>query len=86
MDWVPTLNDRNGPVYQRIVEALTADIASGRLRRGQQLPTHRALANVHTPKRGGAGLRRRASGKARSSPKACPKLDTAHPDRNSTFR
>src|SRR5262249_30002319 len=44
MDWTPTLNDRDGPVYQRIVEALTSDIASGRLRRGQQLPTHRALA------------------------------------------
>jgi DNA-binding transcriptional MocR family regulator len=46
MDWIPTLNDRQGPVYQRIVEALTADIASGRLRRGQQLPTHRALAKA----------------------------------------
>src|ERR1700730_17431462 len=38
MDWVPTLTDRD--------EALTADIASGRLRRGQQLPTHRALAKA----------------------------------------
>lgn len=46
MDWIPTLSDREGPVYQRIVEALTADIASGRLRRGQQLPTHRALAKA----------------------------------------
>ena len=46
MDWVPTLADRGGPVYQRIVEALTADIASGRLHRGQQLPTHRALAKA----------------------------------------
>jgi DNA-binding transcriptional MocR family regulator len=46
MDWVPTLADREGPVYRRIVEALTADIASGRLRRGQQLPTHRALAKA----------------------------------------
>jgi len=44
MDWTPTLDDRSGPVYQRIVDALGADIASGRLRRGQQLPTHRALA------------------------------------------
>jgi DNA-binding transcriptional MocR family regulator len=44
MDWVPTLNDREGPVYRRIVEALSADIASGRLHRGEQLPTHRALA------------------------------------------
>jgi DNA-binding transcriptional MocR family regulator len=46
MDWIPTLADRQGPVYRRIVEALTADIASGRLRRGQQLPTHRALAKA----------------------------------------
>src|ERR1700680_915802 len=46
MDWVPTLADREGPVYRRIVEALSADIASGRLRRGQQLPTHRALAQA----------------------------------------
>jgi DNA-binding transcriptional regulator YhcF (GntR family) len=28
----------------RIVDALAADIANGRLVRGQQLPTHRALA------------------------------------------
>ena len=46
MDWVPTLTDRDGPLYRRIVEALTADIASGRLRRGQQLPTHRVLAKA----------------------------------------
>jgi DNA-binding transcriptional MocR family regulator len=46
MDWAPTLADREGPLYQRIVDALSADIASGRLRRGQQLPTHRALAKA----------------------------------------
>jgi DNA-binding transcriptional regulator YhcF (GntR family) len=46
MEWIPTLADREGPVYRRIVEALAADIASGRLRRGQQLPTHRALAKA----------------------------------------
>jgi DNA-binding transcriptional MocR family regulator len=46
MDWTPTLADREGPVYRRIVEALNADIASGRLHRGQQLPTHRALAKA----------------------------------------
>src|SRR5262249_45213163 len=44
MEWVPTLADRDGPLYRRIVDALAADIASGRLHRGQQLPTHRALA------------------------------------------
>ena len=46
MDWVPTLVDRQGALYQRIVEALAADIANGRLHRGQQLPTHRALART----------------------------------------
>jgi DNA-binding transcriptional MocR family regulator len=46
MDWAPTLEDRVGPAYQRIVDALSADIASGRLRRGQQLPTHRSLAKA----------------------------------------
>jgi len=44
MDWIPTLTDRAGPLYRRILEALAEDIAGGRLRRGQQLPTHRALA------------------------------------------
>jgi DNA-binding transcriptional MocR family regulator len=46
MDWIPTLSEREGPVYRRIVEALAADVASGRLRRGQQLPTHRGLAKA----------------------------------------
>ncbi len=46
MDWLPTLSDRAGPAYQRILDALAADIAAGRLRRGQQLPTHRALAKA----------------------------------------
>ena len=46
MDWLPTLSERSGPVFTRIVDALAADIASGRLVRGQQLPTHRALARA----------------------------------------
>src|SRR5262249_24618262 len=46
MDWIPTLSDRQGPVFQRIVDALAADIGSGRLARGQRLPTHRALARA----------------------------------------
>src|ERR1700745_3645616 len=46
MDWVPTLSDRRGPVYQRIVEALAEDVGIGRLSRGQQLPAHRALAEA----------------------------------------
>ena len=46
MDWVPTLSEGTGPAYRRIVDALSTDIAGGRLRRGQQLPTHRALAKA----------------------------------------
>lgn len=44
MDWMPTISDRGGPVYLRIVAALADDIASGRLHQGQALPTHRMLA------------------------------------------
>lgn len=44
MDWIPTLSDWQGPAFSRIVQALAADIASGRLVRGQRLPTHRAMA------------------------------------------
>ena len=44
MDWIPTITDRGGPLYLRIVSALSDDISAGRLHHGQQLPTHRALA------------------------------------------
>jgi DNA-binding transcriptional MocR family regulator len=46
MDWVPTISAQAGPVYRQIAEAIEHDIVSGRLRRGQQLPTHRALARA----------------------------------------
>src|SRR5690348_2618878 len=46
MDWVPTLSEWQGPIFLRIVDALAADIASGRLNRGERLPTHRALASA----------------------------------------
>lgn len=46
MDWTPTITDRQGPLYQRIVTALAEDIAAGRLHRGQALPTQRALARA----------------------------------------
>lgn len=46
MDWVPTISDRQGPLFQRIVNALAEAIAEGRLRAGQSLPTHRALARA----------------------------------------
>ena len=46
MEWTPTLDDRTGPLYRRIADAIAADIADGRLSRGQQLPTHRKLAEA----------------------------------------
>jgi DNA-binding transcriptional MocR family regulator len=46
MDWVPTMSEGQGPLYTQIVDAIADDIASGRLVRGQQLPTHRALAKA----------------------------------------
>ncbi len=46
MDWTPTISELPGPRYQRIVDAMEADIAAGRLVRGQQLPTQRALAKA----------------------------------------
>lgn len=46
MDWSPTLDAAGGPVYEGIVEALERDISSGRLHRGERLPTHRALAKT----------------------------------------
>ena len=36
----------SGPLYRQIAEAIERDIVSGRLHRGQQLPTHRALARA----------------------------------------
>ena len=44
MDWLPTLSEWSGPTYRRIVDAIAADIGSGKLLRGERLPTHRALA------------------------------------------
>lgn len=46
MDWIPTISEGHGPLYLRIVEAIATDVAIGRLVRGQQLPTHRALAKA----------------------------------------
>ena len=44
MDWVPTISDSAGPLYRQISDAIATDIASGLLRRGQKMPTHRQLA------------------------------------------
>ncbi|MEQ9814995.1 MAG: PLP-dependent aminotransferase family protein [Azospirillaceae bacterium] len=42
--WMPSLADRKGPKYLRIVNALAEDIYAGRLPVGARLPTHRDLA------------------------------------------
>jgi DNA-binding transcriptional MocR family regulator len=70
MDWTPTIEDRTGPVYLRIVDALASDIGRGRLRRGEVLPTHRALAkalhvDLTTVTRAYAEARRRGLTEAR---------------------
>jgi len=42
--WQPSLSPDNGPRYRAIADALEADLAGGRLRPGDRLPTHRDLA------------------------------------------
>ena len=44
--WNPRLEGRRGPRYLAIVEALADDFASGELRQGSRLPTHRDLADT----------------------------------------
>lgn len=44
--WLPDLDQTRGPLYWRIGSALANDIRSGRLTVGEQLPTHRALAQA----------------------------------------
>ncbi len=61
--WSPAL-DEAGPVYLAITRALESDIAGGRLRPGDRLPTHRDLAheigvNVGTVTRAYGEARRR---------------------------
>jgi len=43
--WSPDLTGRTGPRYIAIADALASDIEAGRLSAGDQLPTHRALAD-----------------------------------------
>ncbi|MCG8638510.1 MAG: PLP-dependent aminotransferase family protein [Desulfobacterales bacterium] len=42
--WKPDLENRAGPKYRRIIEAIADDIASGALPPGTRLPPHRILA------------------------------------------
>ncbi|HEV2915084.1 MAG TPA: PLP-dependent aminotransferase family protein [Pyrinomonadaceae bacterium] len=43
--WTPELSRHGGPRYVAIVEAIAEDIERGRLKPGDQMPTHRDLAN-----------------------------------------
>jgi len=42
--WTPDLSRQEGPRYTAIVEAIAEDIEHGRLKPGDQMPTHRELA------------------------------------------
>lgn len=42
--WTPDLGRMTGPRYRAIADAVAEDIAAGRLKPGDRLPTHRALA------------------------------------------
>lgn len=44
--WKPVTINTDKPLYISIVEALEADIRNGALKPGQQLPTHRELADI----------------------------------------
>jgi DNA-binding transcriptional MocR family regulator len=44
--WSPRLEGRKGPRYLAIVESIADDFASGELRQGTRLPTHRDLADA----------------------------------------
>jgi len=42
--WVPNYRNRPGRIYVAIADAMADDVAAGRLRPGERLPTHRELA------------------------------------------
>lgn len=42
-NWIPALEERSGPRYLAIAQALADDVTAGRLRPGDRLPTHRDL-------------------------------------------
>src|SRR5215207_322498 len=42
--WTPDLSRHEGPRYAAIVEAIAEEIERGRLKPGDQMPTHRDLA------------------------------------------
>lgn len=44
--WAPDLSSFNSPAYKAIAEAIAQAIASGALKSGERLPTHRSLADT----------------------------------------
>ena len=44
--WLPDLERSGGPIYLSLADALGAAVASGSLKAGDRLPTHRALASA----------------------------------------
>ncbi len=44
-DWIPSISKAAGPLYLAIADALSADIAAGRLAAGTRLPPQRRLAD-----------------------------------------
>jgi DNA-binding transcriptional MocR family regulator len=46
MSWTPRAFGDDSPVYLAIADAIAEDVASGRLRPGTRLPTHRELATL----------------------------------------
>jgi DNA-binding transcriptional MocR family regulator len=43
--WLPNLDNRRGPVYRAIADAIDEDVQKGTLRAGTRLPPHRDLAD-----------------------------------------
>jgi len=43
-EWTPKLGSRRAPLYVAIAEAMADDVAAGRLRPGERMPSHRLLA------------------------------------------
>lgn len=44
--WTPDITGAAGPIYRALADAIGAAVASGALRPGERLPTHRALAQA----------------------------------------
>lgn len=45
-DWIARIAERSGPIFLAVADVLEAAIAAGEIRKGERLPTHRALADA----------------------------------------